>query len=531
MFQHFLDVRAGRCTLAARNVGGLAENMSLKKNILANYASQFYVTLIGIVTVPLYIKYMGAEAYGLVGFFAMLQAWFMLLDMGLTPTIARQTARFRGGATDALSYRRLVRALEGVFLIVALVGGAAMFAASRYIAQDWLQAAQLPIVEVQTALQLMAIIIALRWMCGLYRGAISGSERLIWLGGFNSIIATLRFVGVLPLLIFVGVTPTLFFSFQFGVALIELAGLMFYAYRLLPIIPKEEQLPWEWTPLKPVLKFSLTIAFTSSVWVLVTQTDKLVLSKILPLAEYGYFTLAVLVASGVMVISGPISAAIMPRMTKLEAEGDHAGLIRVYRQATQLVAVIAGAASITIAFCAEPLLWAWTGDKLLAHQAAPVLILYALGNGILAVAAFPYYLQYAKGDLRLHLIGNAVFVVLLIPAIIWAASQCGGVGAGYVWLGINLLSFVAWLPLVHHKFAPGLNFKWYGQDILIIVLPAAIAGYFLSIFFPQSDNRWMQFTEVIFTGLSVLMAGAAASSETRARVNHWLMQRQQRQDS
>ena len=49
-------------------------------------------------------------------------------------------------------------------------------------------------------------------------------------------------------------------------------------------------------------------------------------------------------------------------------------------------AVIAGAASITVAFCAEPLLWAWTGDNTLAHQAAPILILYAIGNGILAKA-------------------------------------------------------------------------------------------------------------------------------------------------
>ena len=93
--------------------------MSLKKNILANYASQIYITLIGIVVVPLYMKYMGSEAYGLVGFFAMLQAWFNLLDMGLTPTIARETARFRGCETDALNYRRLVRALEGIFVIVA----------------------------------------------------------------------------------------------------------------------------------------------------------------------------------------------------------------------------------------------------------------------------------------------------------------------------------------------------------------------------------------------------------------------------
>lgn len=502
--------------------------MPLKKNILVNYASQIYVTVIGIVMFPLYIRYMGAEAYGLVGFYAMLQAWFMLLDMGLTPTMARETSRFRGGATDALSYRCLVRALEGIFLIVALIGGTAMFAASGYIAHDWLQASHLPVAEVQTAVQLMAIIIAMRWMCGLYRGAISGSERLVWLGGYNSMIATIRFIGVLPVLMFIGVTPTIFFSFQFGVAVMEFAGLLFFAYRLLPDIPQGQRLPWDWTPLKSVLNFSLIIAFTSSVWVLVTQTDKLVLSKILPLAEYGYFTLAVLVASGVMVISGPVSGAIMPRMSKLEAEGDHAGLIRVYRQATQLVSVLAGAASITVAFCAEPLLWAWTGDRSLAHQAAPVLILYALGNGILAVAAFPYYLQYAKGDLHLHFIGNTVFVLILIPAIIWAASQYGGVGAGYIWLGMNLISFVVWLPLVHHKFEPGLNVKWYSQDVLVILLAAAIAGYCLSLILPQSDNRGMQFTEVVVTGVFVLLASTAASSEARARVSDWLVRQQQR---
>ncbi len=504
--------------------------MSLKKNILANYAGQIYVTLIGIAILPIYVKYLGAEAYGLVGFFAVLQALFNLLDIGLTLTMSRETARFRGGATDSLGYRRLVRALEGVFLIVALVGGIAMLSASGYIAHDWLQASHLTIAEVQTSLQLMAIIVAMRWMCGLYRGAISGSERLVWLSGFNSMIATLRFVGVLPLLMFVGVSPTIFFGFQFGVAVIELAGLVFYAYRLLPDIPRGQRLPWDWTPLKPVIKFSMTIAFASSVWVLVTQTDKLVLSRILPLAEYGYFTLAVLVAGGVMAISAPMSGAIMPRMSKLEAEGDHAGLIRLYRHTTQLVAALAGAASITLAFCAEPLLWAWTGDRFMAHQAAPVLILYALGNGILAIAAFPFYLQYAKGDLRLHLIGNAVFVVLLVPSIIWAASQYGGVGAGYVWLSMNLISFVAWSPLVHRKFEPGLNLKWYVRDVLVIVLAAAAAGYCLNAIVPQSNNRAWQMSAVMVFGLVVLLAGAVASSTVWKWVQAQLRQRPMKQE-
>lgn len=492
--------------------------MSLKKNILANYISQLYVTLIGIAMVPMYIKYMGAEAYGLVGFFAMLQAWFSMLDMGLTPTMARETARYRGGAIDALTYRRLVRALEGVFLVVAIVGGTAMYIASDYIAKTWLQASQLPISEVKIALEIMAVIIALRWMCGIYRSTISGSEKLVWLGTFNSIIATLRFVGVLPLLLFVGTTPTIFFGFQIGVALLELTVLIVFAYRLLPSIPWGQRLPWKWAPLQPVLKFSMTIAFTSSVWILVTQTDKLVLSSILNLAEYGYFTLAVLVASGVMLISGPVSAAIMPRMSKLEAEADYAGVIRVYRQATQLVAVIAGAATTTVAFCAEPLLWAWTGDKFLAHQASPVVILYALGNGILAVAGFPYFLQYAKGDLRLHLIGNAVFVLILVPLIVWAATKYGGIGAGYVWLGMNMLSFIAWLPLVHRKFAPGINLRWYFRDILVIYLVAFIVGYGLSKNFQQYNSRAEQIIMIFGFGFIVFLMSACASTKVIAEL-------------
>lgn len=45
----------------------------LRQNIVASYFSQAYVTLIGIVILPLYIKFMGAEAYGLIGFFTLLQ--------------------------------------------------------------------------------------------------------------------------------------------------------------------------------------------------------------------------------------------------------------------------------------------------------------------------------------------------------------------------------------------------------------------------------------------------------------------------
>ncbi len=492
--------------------------MTLRRNILANYVSQIYVTIIGIVMVPLYVKYMGAEAYGLVGFFAMLQAWFQLLDMGLTPTMSRETARYRGGATDALSLHRLLRALEGIFIGVAIVGAVVMIASAGVIASDWLKVQELPQGEVRHAIMLMAVTIALRWVCGLYRGAISGFERLVWLSGFNIAIATARFVLVIPLFIFVGTSPTQFFAYQVVVAIVEVMVLAAQTYRLLPKIEAGQRMPWQWQPLRGVLKFSLSIAFTSAVWVLVTQTDKMILSNLLLLSDYAYFTLAVLVAGGILVISAPISGALMPRMTRLNAEGDEAGLILLYRNATQGVGIAAVPAALVLALFPQQVLWAWTGDLVVASKAAPVLALYAFGNGLLALAAFPYYLQFAKGDLSLHLIGNALFVVIFIPLLIWSANAYGMVGAGYAWIIANLLPFVAWLPVVHRRFVRGLHTKWLLVDVLpIAFLPTAI-GLSLQQLAVWPSSRLMVAFGLLATGLLFTIVAAVGSSWARAMI-------------
>ena len=494
--------------------------MSLRRNILANYISQAYVTLIGIVMVPVYLRYMGAEVYGLVGFFAMVQAWFQLLDMGLTPTMARETARFNGGAGDAASLRHLLRAMEVIFVGTAVLGGAAMMAASGVIAANWLKVQHLPLAQVQRALILIAMIVALRWVSGLYRSAINGFERLVWLGGFNMALATARFVLVIPLFIYVGTSATLFFGYQLLLAVLEVAVLVRQTYRLLPKPGTGERQPWRYAPLRGVLKFSLSIAFASLVWILATQADKLILSKLLPLTEYGYYTLVVMVAGGVLAISGPVSGALLPRLAKLAAAGDEAGLLQLYRSATQLVAVMAVPAALVLALFPRQVLWAWTGDVALVERAAPVLALYAAGSGVSVIAAFPYYLQYAKGQLRLHLIGNLLFVMLLVPSLIGATQQFGMLGAAWVWLALNLVYFLLWVPVAHHRFAPGLHWHWLLKDVTLTTAPSLVAALLLQYTAPWPVGRPAIAIELCSLGLLFLCITGSSSSKVREIMAH-----------
>lgn len=492
--------------------------MALKQNIIANYVSQLYVAAIGILILPLYIKYMGAEAYGLIGFFAMLQAWFALLDLGLTPTISREAARYNGGATCALNFRRLFRALAAVFVAVAVLGGGLLWFLAEKIAIKWLKISKLSPDIVILTVKIMAICVALRWMGGLYRGVISGSERLVWLSVFNIAIASLRFIAVFVSLYVFGFSSVVFFYHQLFVAVIEIFGLFMMGRSLLPRLGDNQDLDWSFKPIFPLLRFSLSIAFTSSVWVLVTQTDKLILSGLLPLADYGYFSLAVLVAGGIMIISGPISTALLPRMARMHAQGQHQQLISLYRMCTQCVAVLAGAASVTIFFCAEPLLMVWTADSHLSENAAPILSLYALGNGILAMGAFPYYLQFARGQLKYHIVGSFAMVLILIPAIIVAVKVFGAIGAGYVWLSLNVIYILVWVAFVHGKLEPGLHLKWLFNDCLRVLAGPVILLLPLAWIPLSFDSRFQTIGFLFVVSALALVAAILGASQVRRLV-------------
>ena len=203
--------------------------------------------------------------------------------------------------------------------------------------------------------------------------------------------------------------------------------------------------------------------------------------------------------------------AIMPRMARLHAEGNDDEVRRIYNQSSQLVSVIAGSLAITLIVCTESLLFAWTGNREVTDATAPILRLYAIGNGLLALGAFPYYLQYARGNLRYHLIGNLVLVVLLTPAIIVAAMKAGGVGAGWVWVSMNALYLVFWVGYVHSKLEPGLHWNWLVSNVFVILLPTLLVGLVLSRLQPDAHSRVLEFVHVAAIAAACMLVATMAS--------------------
>lgn len=432
---------------------------SLKGGLLATYGSQLYVVGVGIAVTPLYLHALGPEAYGLVGFFAMLLAWFQLLDVGLSPTVVRETARYRGKAIDAGSLRATVRAIEIVFLAVALTSAAATVLLADLIAYCWLKPVAMAPAELREALYLMAGSIGLRFAAILYRAVLTGFERLTWLGGFNAGIATLRAFLVLPAMALFGATPWVFFIVQLLISLVELAWLVHQASRSLPALGRA--VGFSLRPLRGVARFSAAVAFTGGLTVTLTQADRLILSGLLTLQDYAHFNLAVMAASAVLLAGSPLALALMPRISALTAARQREELLRLYVLSTRVMSLATLPLAFVLAAHAHTVMWAWTGLELAASSAAPVLALYALGNATVAHLALPYLLQFASGRLRMHVIGHVLLVATLIPGQVLLTMRYGAVGAGGFWLAVNLLYGCAWIPFALRGVAPDTLAGWY----------------------------------------------------------------------
>ena len=436
----------------------------MKWNASANFIGLGYTTLIGVVVLPLYLQYLGAEAFGVVGFFLVLQAWLHILDLGMSPLISRQAAYERGRSGDYIDLQKLLRSLEILAAILAVSVFAAIAGGSETLAKKWLNVASLGIDKVSDCIVLIGAIIGLRFLSSLYRSGIQGLEEQVRLNAANILLVTLKFVGALLVLIFLTHEITHFFIYQLAIGLLELLVLKTMLYRSIPVT-NGIRIGMYWESLKPVLPFAGGMAYTAAVWVLLTQFDKLVLSNILPLAEYGYFSLVAVAATGISQVGAPISQAILPRMTYLLSRGNEQEMVLLYRQSTQLMAAIILPLTAVIAVFSRELLFAWTGDREAAEWAGPVLFWFALGNGILAIGAFQFYLQFAHGNLRMHVIFNSIAAAVQVPVIVFVAYQYGVMAVAVTWFVLRLLSFLIWTPVVHRRFARGIHWSWLVGDI------------------------------------------------------------------
>lgn len=490
---------------------------SVKTNIIANYLGQVWTGLLALAFIPLYIQYLGMEAYGLIALFAVIQSLLMLLDAGMAPTLNREMARFNAGFHTPQSIRELLRSLELICCGLAVSIVVALWVTSSYFASDWLKAEHISTYDVANALIMMALVVGMRLFEGIYRGSLYGLEQQVWYNVIYSILTTLRYGGVLAIIIWVSATVKAFFIWQ---VIISLITVVLFCSRVHQTLPKVfSPVRFSHSALAQVKKFASGMIGITFLTMVVLQLDKVMLSSLLKLNEFGYYALATTAASVLYMIIIPITQAIYPRIVNFASTNSHSELTAIYHHISQLIVVVISPAAMLLCFYAGGVIYIWSGNTNLVYHSGPILSILAVGSFLNCLSYLPYQLQIAHGWTSLLFKINLLIALILVYLIYTIVPLYGTEGAAWIWLTINAIYLNLSTHFMHKKLLPSEKWEWYFFDLLVPTLGVIVVMFLAQFGKPltyQSRLHWLFF--LICTTLFAILTSSMLARTVRVRI-------------
>jgi O-antigen/teichoic acid export membrane protein len=325
--------------------------------------------------------------------------------------------------------------------------------------------------SVQHAVAIMGGVAALRWPLALYEGGLMGLQRQVLLNSVRIGAAVLGGGGAVIVLM---MSPTIiaYFLWQMVVAALNVAVIAVLLWRS---VPHADRRPvFDSRLLYSNWRFAAGMSGISVSAIVLTQLDKILLSKMLPLEMFGYYTLAGIVSGVVpMLFVAPVFNAVYPRFTALVAAGEEREVARLYHSVTQLMAVLAVSVSAVLGFLAFDIVRLWTGSSTTAAATAPIIGFLVIGMALNALMTVPFALEIAHGWTGIGLRINLVLAAALVPALIALTNRFGAVGGASTWALLNAAYMAVGVPLTHRRLLPGEMRAWFFRDI---IGPAAIAS-------------------------------------------------------
>lgn len=494
--------------------------VNLRLNVVANLIGRGWTSLMSFAFVPLYIRFMGAEGYGLIGVFTAILAIFVLLDLGLGLTVNRELSRLSTVTNGAVEARTLLRTLEAIYWLVgALIGGVVALGAP-VIADRWLNAGHLPPHELTHALRLMGLTLLFRWPVALYMGALLGLGRQVAANTITAVAATFAGGGAVLVLAFVSPNPHAFFAWQAMAAFIQVTVIRTVAWRSISLVGHRPRI--DVTVMRSSIGFSAGITGITLLSIVLTQLDKLVLTRLLSLEQFGFYALAGSIAGLLSTAGATVETAVFPALTRHVAEHDAAGERTLYHRASQGLALLVVPAATTIALFPRELLTLYIGTPSVVAGVAPLLRLMAIGNGLLALMLMPLSLQLANGWTRLSLYKNVVAVILYVPLLFVLVGHFGATGAALAWVALTAGYALFEVPLMHRRLLPGAQWRWYGIDVGIPVILTLAVLVPVRLFLPSSLHPIVSVAAIAIAAMLALFSAMMGLPDVRHKITRRL---------
>ncbi len=482
-----------------------AGTRGLVRSIFSNWVTFVFSAVVNFVLAPIVVRELGETQYGAWVLLVSMVGNLGLLDLGVRAAVTRYMAHFHAAGDHASASRLYSSAIRifsiaGVIAIAISVVMAFLVGSVFNVPPDLVRIARIVAV-------LGGINVAVSLTSGVFGGVLIGLERFDYNNGVEIAVSILRVAGVL-------------ITLKTGQGLIGLAVVQLVATVLRGVCniflvrwlyPELDLTPstWDRESTRLIFKYGLTASMLHVSGALMLYSDSLVIGAFLPVAMVTYFAIAGNLSDYARSIVGGISQTLTPRISAMQAGGQHAALSGALLTNARLSTLVVLPIATTFMLRGHSFIGLWMGAAY-ADLSGRVLLILSLslvtlaGYQVVAAAMFginkhggliPIFVGETVVNLvlsiilvrRFGVIGTAVGTAiprLVVSTLIcpWYVRKTLGIPVRAFWTSVFLQPMLAMIPFAAASYAierawPARNLLVYFGQVAVLMPLVAISAW------------------------------------------------------
>lgn len=443
----------------------------LSRNVLYNVAGQGTVLLLGFVGVHFVFSRLGADAFGVIYFnLVLVGVLTTALELGVLATTVREVSAFFDSEPDYVE--RLIRTASLFYWGLGAVLFGAVFVAAPFLAAHWINLRTLDSGTAVVMLRLLSVTVLIQLPRALYASLFQGRQRMELNNGIDVASSAVQQLGLIAVVAAGGSAYQAAGWIALSVVLSTIAYLLL-AGRLVgwrALIPAYDQ-----GVVRRNLRFTGHMGALSILSMLLLQSDRIVVSKLLPIAVVGYYSFASTVVVRISFAYNAIAQAALPSFARLHSRGDAGPLLVQYRKLQDLVCFGLVPVFAALVFGALPLYTNLFNARVAGQLLLPTALL-SLGFYMGATVAIPYQFAIAAGRPDIPARANLYALFVVVPWAVTATYLYGITGAATSWIAYGSFLYLYMVPRTCRECLHIPPLSWHAHVARAFGLAAATYG-------------------------------------------------------
>jgi O-antigen/teichoic acid export membrane protein len=418
---------------------------TLVKNMFFNILGIGVPSLVGFVTIPLIIKGLGLERFGILALIWVVTGYLGFIDLGLSRATTKYVAEALGaGRHDQIpEYVGTTMMLQGG---LGLLGAASLILLTPLLVEKVLNIPGLYLAEVKASFIILAFSIPIILLSSSLRGVLEAAQRFDLVNAVKIPVSASFYVlpliglalgfglpGILGLLIFARLISMLVWGWNYSKLFPHLPALFVFRRSLI----------------RSLLSFGGWVSISSIVYTISNSIDRFMIGSLRTVRDVSYYSAPQEVVTKFGIIPGSLSLILFPAFSSLMGgrKDEHSRVL--YVRSLKYIIMCTGPIVLFFVFYAGPFLRLWLGKDFSSNSGLIMQIL-SLGFLITSLSGVPFNYLQGTGKVALVTKLQIAELALFLPLAALMIKHWGIRGAAIA-LGIKTLFLTSALLIVSQR--------------------------------------------------------------------------------